>query len=61
MYDKNNILVFMYVSTRYCCKILMKREFSRHIFKILKYQISLNSVQLEPSFMQMDRQIQRSS
>jgi len=31
-YDQKCILVFMY-STRYSCQILIKREFSRHIFE----------------------------
>jgi hypothetical protein len=48
-YDHKRIPVFMY-STRYCCQILMKIEFSRHIFdKILTCQISWKSVQWEPS------------
>jgi len=38
-YDQIHILVSMW-STSYSCRILMKLEFSRHIFpKILKYQI----------------------
>jgi hypothetical protein len=32
-YDQNCMLVFMY-STRYSCQILMKLEFSQHIFEI---------------------------
>jgi hypothetical protein len=56
-HSKNNLVryyhkrtwVFTY-STRYSCQILMKLEFSRQIFeKILKYQISCESVQWELS------------
>jgi len=42
------MLVFMQ-STRYDCQIIMKLEFSRHIFEKKILHISRKSVRLEPS------------
>jgi len=42
-YDQNCMLVFMY-SARYSCQILMKLEFSQHIFEIYSnYKFHENS------------------
>ena len=45
-YDQNCLLVFIY-STRYSCHILMKLEFSQHIFEIcsnIKFHENSSSV-----------------
>jgi hypothetical protein len=53
--DQKCILILIQ-STSYFCKICMKFEFSGQIIgKMLKYQISWNSVRWEPSSMRTDR------
>jgi len=55
-YYRKCTYVFMY-STRYSCQVLIKLEFSRHIFeRILKYQFSWKSVQWEWSCSMRDLQ-----